>query len=100
MFQINSVLSSGSPASSRTQAVVGPFDASVVGSFTADKIELKRKAVNDDDSLAQTIQTWYDSFSVNGQANCGTGWEYWFVATNLTAGTPTVRLCVPEPRFL
>ena len=99
MFEIDQQLSTGTLTSSRTQRVVGPFDASVTGAFTADKIELKRKAVEDDDSLAQVVQTWYDAFTVNGQANGGTGWEYWFVATNLTAGTPLVRLSVPEPRL-
>lgn len=99
MLEINSVLSSGALTSARSRTIVGPYEASVVGTFSADKIVLKRKLVGDDDSLAQVIQTWYDAFAVNGIANGGDNWEYWFEATNLTAGTPTVRIARPENRL-
>ena len=32
-------------------------------------------------------------------ANGGDKWEYWFEATKLTAGTPTVRVAVPDNRY-
>lgn len=99
MLAIDSVLSTGTLTSARSQSIVGAFEASVVGAFTADKIVLKRKYVGDNDSIAQIVQTWYDAFSVNGQANGGDKWEYWFEATNLTAGTPTVRVAVPDNRY-
>lgn len=99
MLAIDSVLSTGTLTSARSQAIVGPFEASVVGTFTADKIVLKRKYVGDDDSIAQVVQTWYDAFSVNGLANGGDKWEYWFEATNLTDGTPKVRVALPDNRY-
>ena len=105
MILVNSVLNAGAQASARYQ-VVGPFSAVVMGAFAADMIVLKKRFVGDGtiaadpDAAAVTVQTFLDSFGVNGTANDGLGWEYWFEAINLTSGTPTVRLCVPEPRLL